>query len=167
MDNSIKNSKINIEYDNLNSIDFFNIQIALSEAKKSLISADVPVGAIIVKDNKIISRAHNQIEQKGDSTAHAELLAIQKAIKKIGYKHLLDCTLYVTLEPCSMCAGAIVLARIPRVVYGATDPKTGACGSLYNIINDNRLNHRCEVISGVLEDECSKLLKDFFKKLRK
>jgi len=159
MTSSTKFSTKNIE-------DFF-MKFAILESKKSLKSGDVPVGAIIVKDNKIISRAHNQIEKKGDSTAHAELLAIQKAIKKLGYKHLLDCTLYVTLEPCAMCAGAIVLARIPRVVFGATDPKTGACGSLYNIVNDKRLNHRCEVISGVLEDECSKLLKDFFKKLRK
>lgn len=139
---------------------------AIAEAKKALASADVPIGAVIVQDGIIIGRGYNQTELLGDSTAHAELLAIKQAIKHSGYKHLLDSTIYVTLEPCAMCAGAIVLARIGRVVFGASDPKAGACKSLFSICSDERLNHRCEVVSGVLEKECATLLKDFFAELR-
>lgn len=143
------------------------MRIALKEASKSLKNEDVPVGCIIVKNNEIISKAYNQIEKTGNPLKHAEIIAIEKAVKKIGYKHLLDCDIYVTLEPCSMCAGAIVLSRAKRVIYGASDFKTGACGSLLNIINNDKLNHRCKLISGVLKEECGKLLKDFFKDLRK
>jgi len=139
---------------------------AILEAEKAAGNDDVPVGAIIVRDGKIIGRGYNQVEKKGDSLAHAELIAIRQAIKKTGHKHLLDCTMYITLEPCSMCAGAIVLARIPRLVIGAKDPKTGACGSVMNIVQDDRLNHRCEITRGILETECSKLLKDFFRMIR-
>jgi tRNA(adenine34) deaminase len=142
------------------------MRIALSEASKALNWGDVPIGAVIVKDNRIISKAYNQVERKLSPLSHAELLAINKAIKKTGYKYLLDCTLYVTLEPCPMCAGAIVLSRIPRLVYSADDPKAGACSSLFSITSDKRLNHRCEVVYGVLKDESSRLLKTFFKGLR-
>ena len=145
----------------------FFIKEALKEAKKCLKYEDVPIGAVVVIDEKIIGRGYNQVEKLKDSTAHAEIIAIKKAIKHIGYKHLINAILYVTLEPCSMCSGSIVLSRMKKVVYGASDPKAGASGSLYNIIQDKRLNHRCEVVKGVLEEECSQLLKDFFKKLRK
>ncbi len=143
------------------------MQKALSQARKSLKSGDVPIGAVIVHNGKIIGRGYNQIEKKGNSILHAELTAISSAIKNYGYKHLLDCEMYITLEPCSMCAGAIVLSRINRVFIGAIDSKTGAGGSVFNILNDSRLNHRCEVISGVLADECSDIIKQFFKELRK
>ena len=135
---------------------------ALNEAKKSLESGDVPVGAVIVKDNLIIGKGHNQVEELQNATAHAEMNAIREAIKNTGYKHLLNSIIYATLEPCSMCAGAIVLARIPVLVYAAPDLKAGACNSLYSITEDERLNHRCEVISGILEFESSQLIKEFF-----
>ncbi|ROL56560.1 nucleoside deaminase [Bacteroidetes/Chlorobi group bacterium Naka2016] len=144
----------------------FFMRIALKEAIKSLKSEDVPIGAIVVKDGQIISRAHNEVEKRGDATAHAELLAIEKAIKKVGYKHLLDCIVFTTLEPCPMCAGALVLARVKTVVYSAKDPKAGAGGSVLNILSHPKLNHRIEVVSGILEEESSSLLKDFFNKLR-
>ena len=139
---------------------------ALKEAKKALLHNDVPIGAVIVKDNKIIAKAHNQVEKNNDSTAHAELIAIKKAMKKIGYKHLLDCDLFVTLEPCSMCAGAIVLARIKNLYFATDDPKAGACGSILNIPNNKRLNHQVNIYSGILQYECSIIIKDFFKQLR-
>ena len=139
---------------------------AILEAGKALENEDVPVGCIIVKDNKIIGRGYNQVEKKGNPLAHAEIQAINQAVRKTGHKHLLDCTMYVTLEPCAMCAGAIVLARIPRLVIGATDPKTGACGSILNIVQEKKLNHRVDITRGILEKECSNMLKDFFKKLR-
>lgn len=139
---------------------------ALKEARKSLRYGDVPIGAVVVFSNEIIARGHNQVEQRKDPFAHAEISAMAKAIKKIGYKHLLDCDLYVTLEPCSMCSGAIVLARIRNLFIGALDPKTGAAVSLYQIPEDERLNHRIVVKSGILETECSALIKEFFKELR-
>lgn len=142
------------------------MQKALSLAKKSYSNDDVPVGAVIVLNNEIISSAYNKIEKKNNSINHAEIIAINLAIKKIGYKHLLNCDMYITLEPCSMCAGAIVLSRIKRVYIGTYDTKTGAAGSLYNILDDKRLNHRCEIHYGLLESECSQILKDFFKELR-
>ena len=142
------------------------MQIALSEARKALENEDVPIGAVIVSNGKIISRAYNQVEKKNDALAHAEILAIDKAIKKIGYKHLLDCEIYTTLEPCPMCAGAIVLARLKRLIYAATDPKSGASSSVLNITNNLSLNHRVEVIAGVLADESSELLKWFFQYIR-
>ncbi len=140
---------------------------ALKQAEKALDSDDVPIGAVIVEGDQIIGRGYNQIEKTGDPTAHAEMLAIREAVSKTIYKHLLDSTIYVTLEPCIMCSGAIVLARIPTLVYGAVDPKTGASGSLYTITEDERLNHHCTVISGILPEECSILIKDFFRELRK
>lgn len=144
----------------------FYMRIALLEAKKSLQTNDVPVGAVVVLDGEVVSKGHNEVEKKKDSTAHAEIIAIKKAMKKIGHKHLLDCILFTTLEPCSMCAGALVLSRIKKVVYAAKDPKSGAGGSVMNILSHPDLNHRIEVINGILEEESSKLLKDFFAKLR-
>lgn len=152
--------------DELLEIDQFFMNLALKEAKKSLVFHDVPVGAVIVSDGRIIGRGYNKVEKKSSSLKHAELIAIEAAIKSLKYKHLLDCTLYVTLEPCPMCAGAAVLARIKRIVYGAEDPKSGACRSLFSITEDARLNHQIEIIPGVLKHECSQLLKDFFKELR-
>lgn len=140
--------------------------IALDEAEKALLTGDVPIGAVIVRDGIIIARAYNQVEALNDPTAHCEILAIRSAVQAIGLKHLTNCTLYITLEPCSMCAGAIVLARIPEVIFGASDPKTGACGSLYLIADDERLNHQSKIIGGIMETECSALLKQFFNKLR-
>ncbi len=141
--------------------------VALEEAEKALLTGDVPIGAVIVRNGVIIAKAHNQVEALRDPTAHCEVLAIRSAVEAIGYKQLTDCALYVTLEPCSMCAGAIVLARIAEVVFGASDPKTGACGSLYMIADDDRLNHQAKIIGGIMETECSALLKQFFNKLRK
>ncbi|MCX7879780.1 MAG: tRNA adenosine(34) deaminase TadA [Ignavibacteria bacterium] len=142
------------------------MKIALKEAKKCDLSEDVPIGAIIVQNNKIISRGHNQVQKKFDPTAHAELIAITKAIKKTKTKFLDDCILFSTLEPCPMCAGAIVLSRIPIVVFSAFDPKAGAGGSVLNILDHSKLNHRVTIVSGILEEESSRLLKDFFSKLR-
>lgn len=130
------------------------MQTALQEAQAAMEEDEVPIGAAIVHDDRIIARAHNQREQLRDPTAHAEMIAITQAAAALGSWRLEDCTLYVTLEPCSMCAGAIVQARIPLVVYGATDPKAGAVQSLYRLLNDPRLNHRAEVVPGVLADAC-------------
>lgn len=143
------------------------MRIALAEARKALRFGDVPIGAVIIKGNEVIAKSYNQVEKLSSPLHHAEIIAINKAIKKIGYKHLLNCTIYTTLEPCPMCAGAIVLARIARLVYSADDPKSGASNSLYSITSDERLNHRCEVTQGVLKDESSELLKQFFQQLRK
>ena len=129
-------------------------------------NGDVPIGTVIVYHNQIIGRAYNQREQLNDPTAHAEIIALTQAAAFIENWRLGGCTMYVTLEPCAMCAGAMVLGRLDRLVYGCDDPKAGACGSLYNIVQDERLNHRLEVTSGVLADECSKLLEDFFQRRR-
>ena len=139
---------------------------AFKEAEQAYKQKEVPVGAVIVHDNKIIGRGYNQIETLRDPTAHAEIIAITAAAAHLENRRLDDCTLYVTLEPCPMCAGAIVLARIPRLVMGAFDPKAGACGTLYNIVQDNRLNHRVELKGNVLEEKCGGILKDFFVKVR-
>ena len=139
---------------------------ALKEASKAAEEGEVPVGAVIVKDGAIIAREHNRVESGARSSAHAEMLAIESAEKTLGAKWLTGAVMYVTLEPCSMCAGALVLARISRLVTGANDPKTGACGSLYNIVNDERLNHRMTVERGVLGDECGQLIREFFKARR-
>lgn len=128
---------------------------------------DVPIGAVIVHEDRIIAKAYNQREQLKDPTAHAEIIALTQAAEFIQSWRLHDCTIYVTLEPCPMCAGALVLARMDRLVYGCEDPKTGACSSLYNIVQDERLNHRLEVTKGVLENQCSQLLQSFFQKRRK
>ncbi len=139
---------------------------AIAQARRAEAIAEVPIGCVIVKNRKIIARAHNRRETRQDPAAHAELLAIRKAAQKLGSWRLLETTLYVTLEPCVMCMGAIILARIPRVVFGCFDPKGGAAGSLYDLSNDQRLNHRCELITGIREDECSRLLTGFFSHLR-
>lgn len=136
---------------------------ALDQAVRALDHEDVPVGAIIVQDGRIIGRGRNQREQLQDPTAHAEILAITAAAESIGHWRLEGCTLYVTLEPCPMCAGAIVQARIPRVVYAAADPKAGACHSLYEITHDERLNHRCETVGGVMAEPAAELLREFFR----
>jgi tRNA(adenine34) deaminase len=135
---------------------------ALAEARFALDQDEVPIGAVIVRDGDVIAAAHNQREQLRDPTAHAEMIAITQAAAAVGDWRLEGCTLYVTLEPCPMCAGAIVLARIPTVVYGATDPKAGAVATLYRLLDDNRLNHRSEVVPGVLREECAQLLSAFF-----
>lgn len=139
---------------------------ALKEASEAAEAGEVPVGAVIVKDGQLIARAHNMVEGARSSQAHAEMLALAEAEEKLGSKWLTGATMYVTLEPCSMCAGAMVLARMDRLVIGANDPKTGACGSLFNIAANEKLNHRIEITRGVLGDECSTLLKDFFKARR-
>ena len=140
---------------------------ALKEAKKAEEKLEVPVGCVIVKDGKIIARAHNQKETKTDTTKHAEMIAIQKASKKLEAWRLLDCEMYVTLEPCSMCAGAMIQARIKKVYIGAMDEKTGACGSVLNLLQDYPFNHTIEVETGIEQEKCEKILKEFFKKLRK
>lgn len=142
------------------------MSIALKEAKKGLKKGEIPIGAVIICDNKIISKAHNLVETKNDATAHCELLAIRKAQKKLNSKYLNNCTIYVTIEPCPMCVGAIVWSKIAKIVYGANDPKSGACGSVINLANNSKLNHRCEIKSGILETDCANILKDFFKDLR-
>ena len=140
---------------------------ALKQAKKAYDKLEVPVGAVIVKDGKIIARAYNQKEEKNDTTNHAEILAIKKASKKLGSWRLTDCDMYVTLEPCSMCAGALIQSRIRKVYIGASDEKTGACGSVLNLLEDYKFNHKVEVEKGVLQEECENVLKEFFKELRK
>jgi tRNA(adenine34) deaminase len=140
---------------------------ALKEARKAFARDEVPVGAVIVRGREVIARAHNQVELLKDPTAHAEMIALTQATNFLGSKWLQDCTLYVTIEPCSMCAGALVLARLKKVFFGAKDPKTGACGSVINIVEHQKLNHHLEVEGGVLEDECGALLSEFFKKKRK
>lgn len=139
---------------------------ALKQAKKAYEQLEVPVGAVIVKDGKIIARAYNQKEQKQDTTNHAEILAIKKASKKLNSWRLTDCDMYVTLEPCSMCTGALIQSRIRKVYIGALDEKTGACGSVLNLSEDYKFNHKLEIETGILKDECEELLKKFFKELR-
>lgn len=140
---------------------------ALKEARKALEIEEVPVGAVIVKDGKIISRAHNTKETKKDATCHAEILAIKKACKKLDSWRLLDCEMYVTLEPCSMCAGALINARIKKLYIGTDDNKTGACGSVLNLLEDYKFNHKVEIEYNICKEECEEILKKFFKELRK
>ena len=140
---------------------------ALKEAEKEYKKLEVHVGAIIVKDGKIIARGYNQKETKKDTTKHAEIIAIQKASKKLGSWRLIDCEMYVTLEPCSMCAGAIINSRIKKIYIGTMDQKTGAVGSVLNLLEDYKFNHKVEIESGIMQKECEKILKDFFKELRK
>ncbi len=139
---------------------------ALKEATKAYNKLEVPVGAVIVKNGKIIARAHNQKEQKKDTTKHAEILAISKASKKLESWRLTDCEMYVTLEPCSMCAGALINSRIKKVYIGTMDSKTGACGSVYNLLEDYTFNHKVEIETAILQKDCEALLKKFFKELR-
>jgi tRNA(adenine34) deaminase len=150
----------------LNKSDKELMQIAIKEAKIAEQNGDVPIGAIIVYENQIIGRAYNQREQLQDPTAHAEIIALTQAAAFFESWRLHGCTMYVTLEPCTMCAGALVLARIDRLVYGCDDPKTGAVKSLYNIVTDERLNHIIDVTFGVLAEECSDLLQQFFQRRR-
>jgi len=143
------------------------MRLALVEARSAEAGGDVPVGAVVIDaTGSVIGSGHNQRESTGDPTAHAEVLAIRAAAEHLGSWRLEDCTLAVTLEPCTMCAGAIVLARLSRVIYGAVDPKAGAVGSLWDVVRDRRLNHRPEVVSGVLADECQELLRGWFERKR-
>ncbi|KEK17100.1 adenosine deaminase [Bacillus manliponensis] len=147
--------------------DIYFMQLAIEEAKKAEMIEEVPIGAVVVLDGEVISRAYNLRECEQRSIAHAELLALDEACKKLGTWRLEDATLYVTLEPCPMCSGAIVLSRVKRVVYGASDPKGGCAGTLMNLLTDERFNHQAEVEAGVLEEECGALLTNFFRALRK
>jgi len=142
------------------------MRLALREAEKAARTGEAPVGAVIVKDGKVIARGHNRIECDNDPTQHAEMIAIRRASKKLGVRRLIGCTLFVTVEPCSMCAGAAVLARLDAVVAGAESDKSGACGSVKDILVSEDLNHRVAYKAGVLGDECAKLLSGFFKELR-
>jgi len=161
-----KNKKTkNNESKNLEKNQVF-MQLAIEEAKKAYKKEEVPVGAVIVKNGKIISRAYNKKENKKDTTNHAEILAIKKASKKLKSWRLTDCEMYVTLEPCSMCAGALIQSRIKKVYIGAMDEKTGACGSKLNLLQDFKFNHTVEIETGVMEKECSLILQEFFKFLR-
>lgn len=139
------------------------MKAAIDQANIALENGDVPIGAVIVHQDKIIAKGYNQRHKLNDPTAHAEIIAITAAAEYIGNWRLHGCTIYVTLEPCPMCAGALVLARIERLVFGCDDPKAGACGSLYNIVQDKRLNHRVEITKGILAEDCSKILQDFFR----
>jgi tRNA(adenine34) deaminase len=143
------------------------MQQALAEAGLAAVGGDVPVGCVLVRGDEVLARAHNHRQRAQDPTAHAELLALRAAAERIGSFRLLDVTAYVTLEPCPMCAGALVNARVSRVVYGCTDPKAGALNSLYSIGSDARLNHRFEVLAGVLAEQCSEQLSAFFAELRR
>jgi tRNA(adenine34) deaminase len=142
------------------------MQVALREARKALRKREVPVGAVVVLDGRILARGHNERESKSDPTAHAEIIALRKAGRKLKDWRLSRATVYVTCEPCAMCAGAMVLARVERLVYGCKDEKAGAVESMFGICKDSRLNHRLEVTSGVMEDECRAILQEFFQKLR-
>ncbi|MCX8008048.1 MAG: tRNA adenosine(34) deaminase TadA [Coriobacteriia bacterium] len=143
------------------------MSLALEEARAAEAEGEVPIGAVVVCDGAVIARAHNRRENDFDPTAHAEMIAIREAARRLGRWRLSDCTVYVTLEPCPMCAGAMHQARIDRLVYGAADPKAGAVGTLYDLSSDERLNHRFSVRSGVLADECADILRGFFDRLRK
>ncbi|HPX60495.1 MAG TPA: tRNA adenosine(34) deaminase TadA [Deltaproteobacteria bacterium] len=146
---------------------YYWMQRALSEARKAEDKDEVPIGCVIVRQGRIIGRGHNLRESSQDPSAHAEMLAIRKAARKLGSWRLLDTTLYVTLEPCTMCMGAIILSRIPQVVFGCYDPKGGAAGSVYNLSNNSQLNHSIELIPRIMEQECSEILSSFFSMLRK
>jgi len=142
------------------------MRLALAEARVASSFGDVPVGAVIARSGEVVARAGNARERSQDPTAHAEIVAVRTAAGRLGTWHLEGCTIYVTLEPCAMCAGALVLARIDRVVFGAADPKAGFVGSLGDLVRDPRLNHAVEVESGVLADDCGELLRDFFRDRR-
>jgi tRNA(adenine34) deaminase len=142
------------------------MRLALDQARMAFEADEVPVGAVVVQGDRVIGEGHNQRETLGDPTAHAEMIAITQAAESLGSWRLLDCTLYVTLEPCPMCAGASVQARLPRVIYGTADPKAGACHTLYQITDDPRLNHQAAVIGGVLQEECRAILQEFFARQR-
>jgi tRNA(adenine34) deaminase len=150
----------------IKSNEYFMAQ-ALKQAERAGSLGEVPIGAVVVRHGKILARAHNRTIMDNDPTAHAEILALRKAAYKTAYYRLTDCKIFVTIEPCPMCAGALLWARVNEVVYGAKDEKAGACDSLFNITNDARLNHRCKVTSGILEKECREIMQKFFKERRK
>ncbi|MDR1385223.1 MAG: tRNA adenosine(34) deaminase TadA [Planctomycetaceae bacterium] len=158
-------TEIVYDFNDLRRHEFF-MRKAIGEAVGALEENEVPVGAVIVCKNAVIASAHNQREQLQDPTAHAEMIAVTQAAESLGSWRLEECTLYVTLEPCPMCAGAIVQARIPFVVYGASDPKAGAVASLFQLLNDSRLNHRCEVKANIFAEDCAGLLQEFFRRQR-
>ncbi len=167
MDNQIEAYKLNLEKSQYSERDIIFMRMALKEAEKAQKKGEVPIGAVLVLNDKVIARTHNLRQTTKDATAHAEILAIKKASKKLKTWHLVDCELYVTLEPCPMCSGAIINSRINRVIFGAYDSKAGCCGTLYNLPQDARFNHRPkEIIGGVLENECADILSKFFKSLR-
>ncbi len=143
------------------------MRLAIKEAQKAELLDEVPIGAVIVKDGKVIARAHNKKESKNQATRHAEIEAIEKAAKKVGNWWLEDCDIYVTLEPCAMCAGALINSRLRNIYFGAFDQKAGCCGSLYHLPIDIRFNHRLGVEGGILQEECASLLTNYFKKKRK
>ena len=147
-------------------IDTDFMQLALDLARDAAKNGEVPVGALVVKDGMVIGRGANAPIQNHDPSAHAEIIAMRQAAAFLGNYRLVDCTLYVTLEPCAMCSGAVQHARVAKLVYGAADPKTGACGSVVNLMNEPKLNHHCEVVGGVLAEECGAVLSEFFKQRR-
>ena len=138
------------------------MRLALREAERALEHEDVPIGAVIVREGEVIGSGHNEREIRADPTAHAEMIALREAARSLGSWRVLDAVMYVTLEPCAMCAGAIVLARLPRVIFGATDPKAGAAGSVFDVLGEPRLNHRPQVAGGLLADDSAELLRSFF-----
>ncbi len=160
-------ASVDAETGELVTSDLSGMRLALAEAQAAETAREVPVGAVVVQDGIVIGSGSNTTEMSQDPTAHAEMVAIRQAAAWAGSRRLTGATLYVTLEPCAMCAGAIVLARLSRLVFGALDPKTGACGSLRNLVQDPRLNHSCEVAPGVMEEECGELLRAFFSDLRR
>lgn len=150
----------------MTNLDEHYMKIAIDQAFIAEENGDVPIGCVIVYEGRIVAKAYNQREQLRDPTAHAEIIALTQAAEAVGSWRLYGCTVFVTLEPCPMCAGALVLARVDRLVYGCDDPKTGAIRSLYNIVQDDRLNHRVEVTSGVMADSCTAQLQEFFRRRR-
>ena len=142
------------------------MRLALDQARLAAVHGEVPAGAVMVRDSEVIGTGYNLTRRLQDATAHAEMLAMRRAAERLGYWYFERCTLYVTLEPCIMCAGALVLARLERLVFGATEPKFGGCGSIFNIVRERRLNHKVEVTGGVLEDECAGLMREFFRDIR-
>lgn len=151
----------------LNNDDERWMHAALAQARLAREAGEVPVGAVIVHGDEVVGSGHNLTATVNDPSAHAEMVAIRRAAERLGHWRLLDCTLYVTLEPCTMCSGAIVLSRIPRLVFGTFDPKAGMCGSLGNLVQDSRLNHRVRLTTGVLAEESAEILRDFFRERRK
>ncbi len=147
-------------------MDKYFMNLALEEAKKARDLGEVPIGAIIVKNEKIIAKGYNKREMLKNPLAHAEVIAINRASENLDSWRLLNCTMYITIEPCIMCAGAIVNSRIERLVIGATDPKMGACGSVVDLVTNEKFNHRVDLVHGILKEECSKIMKGFFKELR-
>ena len=150
----------------MNNNDIFFMKQALKCAKKALLIDEVPVGALIVRDGKIISKGYNKSIKSTDTTAHAEIVAVRRACKKLNNYRLNDCTVYVTIEPCAMCTGALIWARVKKIVFGAYDFKAGACGSVFNIPSEKKLNHKIEVSGGLLQEECATIMREFFKNKR-